>query len=217
MAFVPTVQKLSSMSVPRSMPRVCQTGVKEPCATCAPPTLGGVTAPISDLLREYQEYVLAYRLRRAVGGRVTPPGEQLRLPEYAALRLDRQDLARSLIRRGLDRAGLRRLDALSDQLMFGFWLNPSEVAAFLRAAIREGSHPALGDPAAFARLLTPAEQARLGTDGVALVCAHHIACFALAAPMLDPDGLNTAWQRIEATRPPLFLDELHSAEAGPLT
>lgn len=172
------------------------------------PTLTGVSAPVTDLLREYQEYVLAYRLRRAVGGRVTPPGEQLRLAEYAALRLERQDLARSLVRFGLDGPRMRRLDALSDQLMFGFWLNPAEVAAFLRAAIREGSHPALGDPAAFARLLTPSERSRLGPGGVALVCAHHIACFALAAPMLDPDGLNAAWQRIEATRPPLFLDGL---------
>lgn len=208
MAFVPTAQQLSNMSVPRSMPPQCQTGVKTPCAVWEARTLTGVTLPVSELLREYQEYVLAYRLRRAVGGRVTPPGEQLRLSEYAALRLERQDLARSLVRRGLDGARMRRLDTLSDQLMFGFWLNPSEVAAFLRAAIREGSHPALGDPAAFARLLTPAEQARLGAGGVALVCAHHIACFALAAPMLDPDGLTAAWQRIEATRPPLFLDEL---------
>ncbi|WP_328774629.1 hypothetical protein [Deinococcus aquaedulcis] len=167
-----------------------------------------MSAPVSELLREYQEYVLAYRLRRAVGGRVTPQGEQLSLAGYAALRLERQDLARRLVREGLDPGRMRRLDTLSDQLMFGFWLNPSEVAAFLRAAIREGGHPALGHPAAFAALLTPAERARLGEAGVAQVCAHHLACFALAAPMMDPDGLQTAWQRIEATRPPLFLDEL---------
>ena len=102
MAFVPTAGQLSNMSVPRSMPPQGQTGVKTPCAPCVPPTLTGVTLPVSELLREYQEYVLAYRLRRAVGGRVTPPGEQLRLHEYAALRLERQDLARSLVRRGLD-------------------------------------------------------------------------------------------------------------------
>ncbi|MFC6661908.1 hypothetical protein [Deinococcus multiflagellatus] len=167
-----------------------------------------MSAPVSEMLREYQEYVLAYRLRRAVGGRVTPQGEQLSLAGYAALRLERQDLARRLVREGLDPGRMRRLDALSDQLMFGFWLNPSEVAAFLRAAIREGGHPALGHPAAFAALLTPAERARLGEVGVAQVCAHHLACFALAAPMMDPDGLQAAWQRIEATRPPLFLDEL---------
>ncbi|WP_343759229.1 hypothetical protein [Deinococcus depolymerans] len=167
-----------------------------------------MTAPVTELLREYQGYVLAYRLRRAVGGQVAPPGGQLSLAQYAALRLERQDLARSLIRRGMDSAQMRRLDALSDELMFGFWLNPAEVAAFLRAAIREGGHPALGDPAAFAALLTPTERARLGESGVQRVCAHHIASFSLAAPMLDPTGLNAAWQRIQETEPPLFLDEL---------
>ncbi|UBV43961.1 hypothetical protein LAJ19_01645 [Deinococcus taeanensis] len=170
--------------------------------------MSSVSAPVTELLREYQEYVLAFRLRRAVGGRVTPPGEQLTLAQYATLRLERQTLARQLVREGLDPRLMRRLDALSDQLMFGFWLNPGEVAAFLRAAIREGSHPALGDPQAFAALLTPTERARLGLDGVARVCAHHLACFGLAAPMLDPDGLSATWDRIEATRPPLFLDEL---------
>lgn len=172
------------------------------------PYTEGVTTPVSELLREYQGYVLAYRLRRAVGGRVAPPSEQLTLAQYAARRLERQELARSLIRRGMGSGQMRRLDDLSDELMFGFWLNPAEVAAFLRAAIREGSHPALGDPAAFAALLSSAERARLGESGVRRVCAHHIASFSLAAPMLDPTGLNAAWQRIEDNEPPLFIDEL---------
>ncbi|WP_412027833.1 hypothetical protein [Deinococcus yunweiensis] len=163
---------------------------------------------VDGLLDEYQGYVLAYRLRRAVGGRVAPPGVQLSLAQYAGRRLERQTLARSLITQGMDAAQMRRLDALSDELMFGFWLNPAEVAAFLRAAIREGSHPALGDPLAFAALLTPTERARLGEAGVRQVCTHFLACFTLAAPMLDPDGLTDAFRRIEATRPPLFLDDL---------
>ena len=99
--------------------------------------------------------------------------------------------------------------------MFGFWLNPSEVAAFLRGAIRQGSHPALGDPDAFAALLTPAERERLGETGVRLVCAHHLTCLTLAAPMLDPDALAGVWSRVEATTPPLFVDELaRSGQAG---
>ncbi|GHF41352.1 hypothetical protein HNQ07_001486 [Deinococcus metalli] len=163
---------------------------------------------VRELLGEYQEYVLAYRLRVAVGGRVTPRGPRLGVGEYAAQRMERQALARSLTQRGMDAGQMRRLDDLSDELMFGFWLNPSEVAAFLRAAIREGGHPALGDPAAFAALLTPGERARLGTAGVQRVCAHFLACFTLAAPMLDPDGLSDAFRVIEATRPPLFLDDL---------
>ncbi len=171
-------------------------------------------APVSEMLREYQGYVLAYRLRAAVGGRVAPAGAQLSLAEYAATRIERQDLARSLVKKGLDSGRMRRLDTLSDVLMFGFWLNPAEVAAFLRAAIREGSHPALGHPDAFAALLTRTERQRLGEGGVQRVCAHHLACLTLAAPMLDPDGLSRAWQRIEDTVPPLFLDELVGSGAA---
>lgn len=163
---------------------------------------------VGEMLREFQGYVLAYRLRAAVGGRVRPPGERLSLAEYAARRLERQDLARRLVREGLDPRLFQRLEVLSDELMFGFWLNPAEVAAFLRAALRQGGHAALGDPAAFAALLTPSEQARLGDLGVRLVCAHHLTCLSLAAPLLDPDALADVWQRVEATTPPLFVDEL---------
>lgn len=163
------------------------------------------------MLLEFQGYVLAYRLRAAVGGRVTPRGEPLSLAGYAARRLERQALARSLVRDGLDHGGMRRLDRLSDELMFGFWLNPAEVAAFLRAAIRQGGHPALGDPDAFAALLTPAERERLGDLGVRLVCAHHLTCLSLAALLLDPDALGRVWQRVEDTTPPLFVDELAGA------
>ncbi|MEF2279099.1 hypothetical protein V3W47_12385 [Deinococcus sp. YIM 134068] len=166
---------------------------------------------VNEMLLEFQGYVLAYRLRAAVGGRVAPPGEPLTLAEYAARRMERQDLARGLVRQGLHPLRMRRLDALSDELMFGFWLNPSEVAAFLRGAIRQGSHPALGDPDAFAALLTPAERERLGETGVRLVCAHHLTCLTLAAPMLDPDALAGVWKRVEATTPPLFVDELAAA------
>lgn len=166
---------------------------------------------LNEMLLEFQGYVLAYRLRAAVGGRVAPPGEQLSLAGYAARRLERQNLARRLVREGLDPQWMRRLEALSDELMFGFWLNPAEVAAFLRAAIRQGSHPALGDPAAFAALLTPAERGRLGNLGVQLVCAHHLTCLSLAVPMLDPGALAGVWARVEATTPPLFVDELAAA------
>nr|WP_019585276.1 hypothetical protein [Deinococcus apachensis] len=166
---------------------------------------------LREMLLEFQGYVLAYRLRAAVGGRVTPRGELLSLSGYAALRLERQALARGLVREGLDHARMGRLDQLSDELMFGFWLNPAEVAAFLRAAIRQGGHPALGDPGAFAALLTPTEHERLGDLGVRLVCAHHLTCLSLAAPLLDPDALGRVWQRVEATTPPLFVDELAGA------
>ncbi|WP_342663805.1 hypothetical protein [Deinococcus murrayi] len=167
---------------------------------------------VPEMLREYQGYVLAHRLRRAVGGRLAPAGEVLSLAGYAARRIERQDLARRLVRGELPPGGMGRLDALSNELMFGFWLNPAEVAAFLRGALRQGGHPALSDPRAFADLLTSAERERLGEAGVRLVCAHHLSCLSLAAPMLDPDALAGVWARVEATTPPLFVDEL--AQAG---
>ncbi|WP_345452137.1 hypothetical protein [Deinococcus aluminii] len=163
---------------------------------------------LREMLLEFQGYVLAYRLRAAVGGRVRPPGEPLSLACYAARRLERQALARNLVRGGLDAQQVQRLDALTGELMFGFWLNPAEVAAFLRAALRQGGHAALGDPDAFAALLSDSERARLGELGVRLVCAHHLTCLSLAAPLLDPDALAGVWQRVEATTPPLFVDEL---------
>ncbi|WP_326522589.1 hypothetical protein [Deinococcus rhizophilus] len=173
------------------------------------------TGGVPEMLREYQGYVLAHRLRRAVGGRVAPAGDVLTLAGYAARRIERQDLARRLVRGGLPPGGMGQLDALSGELMFGFWLNPAEVAAFLRAALRQGGHPALGDPQAFASLLTPEERERLGDTGVRLVCAHHLSCLTLAAPMLDPDALAGVWARVEATTPPLFVDELaRSGQAG---
>lgn len=143
---------------------------------------------------------------------MTPPGSLLALPEYAARRLRRQDLAGHLIREGLAPGRMRDLDALTDELMFGFWLNPAQVAEFLRAALRQGGHPALGSLEAFAALLTPAERARLGEVGVRQVCVHHLTCLSLAAPLLDPDALGRVWERVEATTPPLFVDEL--ARAG---
>lgn len=169
---------------------------------------------IEEMLREFQGYVLAYRLRAAVGGRLRPPGETLSLSEYAGRRLQRQGLARDLVKKGIRHEEMRLLDRLSDELMFGFWLNPAEVSAFLSAALRHGAHPAIGDPDAFASLLTPSEQARLGDLGVKLVCAHHLTCLTLAAPIQDPHALARVWERIEATVPPLFIDEL--ARAGQL-
>lgn len=169
---------------------------------------------MEDMLREFQGYVLAYRLRAAIGGRVRPPGAQLSLAGYAAARLERQGLARDLVKKGIHPEQMRRLDELSNELMFGFWLNPREVADFLSAVLRHHPHPAIGDPEAFAALLSPGERSRLGDLGVKLVVAHHLTCLTLAAPLTDPAAMGRVWERIEATEPPLFVDEL--ARAGQL-
>lgn len=170
-----------------------------------------IERPVAELLSEYQDYVLAYRLRALIGGGVASGSAQLTLGEYAGLRLERQALAARLVNSGFHAAGLDRLETLTELLMFGFWLNPAEVAAFLRAAISQGTHLVLADPQTFEELLSVAERNRLGPQGVRQVCSHYLACLTLAAPMLDPDALNMSWRQIEETSPPIFLDGLSEA------
>ncbi len=160
------------------------------------------------MLLEYQHYLMAHRLRSLLAGRLTP-APLLTLPEYASRRIERQELARQMITRASPPEAMKSLDRLTDELMFGFWLNPAEVTAFLRAAIRQGSHPALGESAAFAELLSPSERARLGAEGTARVCRYYLTCLHLASPGADPHALEHIFQRIDANVPPLFADELN--------
>jgi hypothetical protein len=126
---------------------------------------------------------------------------------YARKRLERQSLAMALVRKEIPLTGLRDIDRLTHEMSFGFWHNPSEVADFLRAATRQGGHPALGSPEAFAALLTSAEHARLG-DRVHDLCVHYLTCLSLAAPGIDPVALENVYRRLEAFDIPLFVDEL---------
>nr|WP_110886152.1 hypothetical protein [Deinococcus yavapaiensis] len=150
---------------------------------------------------------MAYRLRSAVGGRVAPRGPLLPLSLYARKRIERQSLAGALVRKEIPLAGLREIDRLTNETAFGFWHNPAEVADFLRAALRGGGHPALGDPNAFESLLSDAEKSRLGVK-VNDVCRHYLTCLALAAPGIDPSALESIYKRVEAFDMPLFADEL---------
>ncbi|AFZ69005.1 hypothetical protein [Deinococcus peraridilitoris] len=170
-----------------------------------------VPQPVSSLLREYQDYVLAYRLRVAVGGRVTPADALLSISRYARKRLERQALARALVNKEIPLSGLRDIDRLTSETAFGFWHNPSEVAEFLRAALRQGGHPALGDPGVFAGLFTPDEHQRLG-DRLLPVCEYYLTCLSLAAPGIDPAALEHLYARIEAFDLPLFVDDLPQGE-----
>lgn len=160
---------------------------------------------------------MAYRLRSAVGGKVAPRGPLLPLSLYAKKRIERQSLAGALVRKEIPLAGLREIDRLTSETAFGFWHNPAEVADFLRAALRSGGHPALGDPGAFAGLLSDTEKSRLGFK-VNEVCHHYLTCLALAAPGIDPLALDNIYRRVEAFDMPLFADELPdpSASSGPL-
>lgn len=154
---------------------------------------------------------MAYRIRAELGGRVTPRGPRLPLDLYSRRRLERQALARALVRKEIPLAGLREIDRLTEETAFGFWHNPGEVAEFLRAAVRQGGHAALGDPAAFAALLTDAERKRLGKR-VNGVCEHYLTCLSLAAPGIDPVALELICRRIETFDMPLFVDELPAHE-----
>lgn len=163
---------------------------------------------VRELLREYQHYVMAYRLRRAVGGRVSPRGRQLPLAEYAALRIERQGLAQALVRREVPLERLRDIDRLTEQLAFGFWHNSREVEDFLRAALKSGGHAALGDAGAFAGLLSPGERERLGEARLETLARYYHTCLSLASPGLDPGVFERLHKRIESLEPPLFVDEL---------
>ena len=162
---------------------------------------------MSALLLEYQDYVMAYRLRALLGGKLAPRGPLLTLASYARKRIERQSLARALVKKEIPLAGLREIDRLTDEITFGFWHNPAEVADFLRAALRAGGHPALGDPAAFARLFTPAETARLGAR-LGGVAEHYLTCLSLAAPGGDPVALDNLYGRVEGFKMPLFADDV---------
>ena len=167
---------------------------------------------VDELLSEYQDYVMADRLRRALGGPLTPEGPTLTLARYAARRLRRQDLARALVRKEVPLAALGEIERLTEALCFGFWHNPQEVAGFLRRAIRLGGHPLLGSPEALAGLLTEGERRRLTPAGVRRVAGHYHACLSLAAPTHSPESFERLYARLEASRPPLFLDGLSAVQ-----
>jgi hypothetical protein len=168
--------------------------------------------PIDTLLEEYQDYVMADRLRRTLGGRVKPSSRLLNLRDYARIRLERQDLAKKLVRKEIPLAGLGRIDELTEQINYGFWRNPGEVAAFLRAALRQGGHPALSQPEAFEGLLSPLEHSRLG-QARGKISSYYQNCLKLAAPIMDPLVFEHAYAKVEAGQPGLFIDELND-DAG---
>ncbi|WP_225430115.1 hypothetical protein [Deinococcus detaillensis] len=167
--------------------------------------------PVNELLLEYQHYLMAYRLRQLLGEALRPATLQLTLGQYGLARNERQSLARQMISRSCPPGTLTRLDTLTDTLMFGFWHNPAQVADFIRAAIRQGGHPALEQPDIFITLLSSAERGRLGPVGVQRVVRHYYACLALAALYTSPHGFDEAWSKIEAEPVPLFADELKAA------
>jgi hypothetical protein len=159
-------------------------------------------------LREYQDYLLAYRLRARVGGALRPAARELSLAEYAGLRLERQRLARELLGDADYRVGLRRVDALTDQLNFGFWHNPSETAGVLRKVAAAGGCTALESEGAFAaELLTRSERARLGDEGARRLAGYYLGLLRASAAWLDPAIFTRLRDELDARRDdlPLFV------------
>ena len=180
--------------------------------------LRGVSATavnsISAMQREYQEYVIAHRVRRLLGQRLEPR-PLLTLTRYAARRLERQHLARELITvKPLTSERLMRLDAFTDELCFGMWRNPREINDFLVAVWRIGGHVIFeSEPEFAAQVLTQTERERLTEQGLEIARFYN-ACLRVGAAAQNPEEMDFAVTRVEtlSLKMPIFVDELVSGD-----
>ncbi len=151
-------------------------------------------------LLEYQDYVLAYRLRAAVGGKTKPSG-YLSLAEYAALRLERQTLAKDVLKNADYRGQLRKVEALTEALNFGFWHNPGESIEFLKRVIEQGGCRALESEGTFVEeLLTRRERAKLTERHADLVAVYYLGLLRASAAYLDGETFTRLRAEIEPLR-----------------
>lgn len=158
-------------------------------------------------LLEYQDYILAYRLRalvdsQQVGGKqlgaTARPG-YLSLAEYAGKRLERQALAKSILKSDDYRGALREVEALTDALNFGFWHNPAETTEFLKWVIERGGCAALESPEAFVEnLLTRRERAQLAD--ARLVAVYYLGLLRASAAYLDAETFTRLRAEVEPLR-----------------
>lgn len=180
--------------------------------------LCGVSATTADgisaMQREYQEYVVAHRVRRLLGKRLEPRA-LLNLTQYASRRLERQRLARELITiKPLTAERMMRLDAFTDELCFGMWRNPREINHFLSAVWRIGGHVIFESEPEFASLvLTQTERERLPERGLEIARFYN-ACLRVGAAAQNPEEMDFAVTRVEtlSLSIPVFIDELVSLD-----
>lgn len=159
-------------------------------------------------LLEYQDYLLAYRLRSLVGGKLRPLAQPLSLGEYAQKRLERQALARELLGTGDYHARMRRVDELTIELSFGLWHNPNETVLIFRQVVERGGCRALESETAFVEeLLTRLERERLSADQQALVARYYLGLFRASAAYLDAEVFTRLRDEVEPLREqlPLFV------------
>lgn len=158
-----------------------------------------------DPYREYQDYVVACRLREALG---YSPGKLYALSEYATLRLRRSELVRKLVARQGDPALLSRIEQITEDLSYGFWSNPGVLKNFIRR-ISPLMYPVLDSPEGFETLLTYTEVGRLSEPGIA--GRYYIGWLRLPSLVNDPTAFEQAMREQEslAERLGLFIDEFY--------
>lgn len=143
---------------------------------------------------------MAYRLRSAVGGKGKPSG-YLSLAEYAVLRLERQTLAKNVLKNADYRGQLRQVEALTEALNFGFWHNPGESIEFLKRVIERGGCRALESEGTFVEeLLTRRERAELTERRAELVAAYYLGLLRASASYLDGETFTRLRAEIEPLR-----------------
>ena len=173
------------------------------CRHASPGNVGCV-----EHLREYQDYVLAHRLRVLVGGALEPPVAMLSLAAYARKRLERQALARELLGSGAYQTKMRRVDVLTDETNFGFWQNPNETVVVLKKIIGAGGSQAVESEDGFvAALLTHEELARIGHDAAQRVARYYLGLLRASAAYLDPEVFTRLRSDIDPLRDeiPIFV------------
>lgn len=152
-------------------------------------------------LLEYQDYVLAYRLRALVGGRTRPQGGYLSLAEYAQKRLERQALAKAVLGASDYRASLRQVEALTEETNFGFWHNPGESVEFLKRMIEQGGCRALESEELFVEeLLTTRERGELSGPERHLVATYYLGLLRASAAYLDAEVFTRLRGEVEPLR-----------------
>lgn len=160
---------------------------------------------VVDPFREYQDYVMAHRLRGALD---FYPGKLHTLSDYATLRLRRSELVRKLVGRQGDPALLSRIEQITDDLNYGFWSNPGLLKSFLRR-LSPLQYPVLSSPEGFEALLSNTERLRLKKPGLA--GRYYLGWLRLPILMEEPSVFEQAMceQVHLAEELGLFLDEFH--------
>jgi hypothetical protein len=164
-------------------------------------------------LREYQDYLLAYRLRALVGGSLRPQAKELTLPEYARLRTERQTLAKGMLGKANYHQDMQQVEKLTDKLNFGFWHNPSETVRVFKRVIEMGGCKALESTQAFIdELLTRREKETLEPKQKELIAKYYLGLFRASAAYLDAEVFTRLRGEVDPLREQLPVFVLPDAD-----